>query len=278
MTSVTVPQAQPNDELNDVLINMGPNAIAEVVNGNLDDSNISSLTGTKIASGTLPAASMTADANPETRMAETLGNSIASGCVWSTLTGLNGAMTAGVAYVNGKRLVVSAVASYTFTASRDTYVYISDTGSVQYNAVANNADMPATPANHALVARVITNASAITSVIASPDKPQGDRYSLSERLTGKYWIDGRPIYRKVVNFGALPNNTTKSVAHGITGMLQLVDLMILAAEGSNYAPIPWASVSQPIQTNVNGTGVAIVTTSNLTTFTRTYAILEYTRS
>ena len=33
-------------------------------------------------------------------------------------------------------------------------------------------------------------------------------YSTSEKFTGEYWIDGRPIYQKVINFGALPNGTT----------------------------------------------------------------------
>ena len=35
-------------------------------------------------------------------------------------------------------------------------------------------------------------------------------YSTDERVVGK-WIDGSDIYEKVIDFGALPNNTTKSV-------------------------------------------------------------------
>lgn len=54
MTFASVPQSNPNDELTADLINRGPNAVAAVVNGNLDDSNISQLSGTKITSGTLP--------------------------------------------------------------------------------------------------------------------------------------------------------------------------------------------------------------------------------
>lgn len=39
-------------------------------------------------------------------------------------------------------------------------------------------------------------------------------YSTSETIIGK-WIDARPIYRKVINFGELPNATTKSVTTGL---------------------------------------------------------------
>ena len=39
-------------------------------------------------------------------------------------------------------------------------------------------------------------------------------YSYEERLVGT-WVDGKPLYEKTVNFGALPNATTKEVPHGI---------------------------------------------------------------
>lgn len=39
-------------------------------------------------------------------------------------------------------------------------------------------------------------------------------YSTNELKIGK-WIDSRPIYRKVVNFGALPNATTKKITTGL---------------------------------------------------------------
>jgi hypothetical protein len=45
-----------------------------------------------------------------------------------------------------------------------------------------------------------------------------DIYSTSETITNKVWIDGRPIYRKVINFGALPNTGTKRVSTGLTNV------------------------------------------------------------
>lgn len=46
----------------------------------------------------------------------------------------------------------------------------------------------------------------------------GVDYSLDEQDTGLKWIDGKPIYQKTINFGALPNRTTKSVNHSISNV------------------------------------------------------------
>jgi hypothetical protein len=40
-------------------------------------------------------------------------------------------------------------------------------------------------------------------------KPTWWNYSTSEVATGETWIDGKPIYRKIIDCGALPNATTK---------------------------------------------------------------------
>lgn len=163
MTLVTVPQVNPNDEVTAASVNQGANAVAAVVNGNLDDSNVSTLSGSKISAGTLPGSALDVASNPDTREAETIGDLVASGLIWTGTTGLVGTMTSGVAYINGKRLVITAIPTYTFTASRDTYIYVDATGTVQYNPVSNNASQPSTPANSLLIAKVVTSASNVTS-------------------------------------------------------------------------------------------------------------------
>ena len=164
MSTVTVPQVNPNDEITALSVNQGPNAIAAVLNGNIDDANISTISGSKVTAGTLPASASDVSSNPETRESETTGDLVASGLIWSATTGLGATMTSGVAYVSGKRLVVPAVASNTFTASRDTYVYVDNTGSIQYNPQTNGAVQPATPTNNQLIAKIITNASVVTNI------------------------------------------------------------------------------------------------------------------
>jgi len=165
MPTVTVPQVNPNDEVTALSVNQGPNALASVVNGQLDDANINTISGSKISAGTLPASAADTNSNPETRESETVGDIVASGLIWSATSGLTGSMTAGVAYVNGKRLAVSAVASYVFTATRDTYVYVDSNGVIQYNPLTVGTAQPTTPAGNILLAKVVTSASAITSVL-----------------------------------------------------------------------------------------------------------------
>lgn len=64
MTLVVLPDPPSDGETADASdVNDQDNAIVAVVNGNLDDSNISSLSGTKITAGTIPATAMSASAN-----------------------------------------------------------------------------------------------------------------------------------------------------------------------------------------------------------------------
>lgn len=51
-----------------------------------------------------------------------------------------------------------------------------------------------------------------------------DVYSLQETKTNKIWIDGKPIYRKVVDFGVLPNASSKEVPSGITNVDYVVSI------------------------------------------------------
>ena len=45
-----------------------------------------------------------------------------------------------------------------------------------------------------------------------------DLFSTEEVKTNEIWTDGKPIYRKVIDFGTLPNNNLKSVAHNISNV------------------------------------------------------------
>lgn len=99
---------------------------------------------------------------------------VSSGLVWTGST-LAGSMTAGKAYINVNGVVIpisaSAIGSFTFTASRDTYVYLDVNGVISYNPQTNGAAQPATPATNVLIAKVVTGASAITSISAMSIAP-----------------------------------------------------------------------------------------------------------
>lgn len=67
-------------------------------------------------------------------------------------------------YINGKKYSKTSIANKTYTATKDTYVFINASGTVTYTEVTVGAAAPATPANSVLVAVVTTNASAITNI------------------------------------------------------------------------------------------------------------------
>jgi hypothetical protein len=85
--------------------------------------------------------------------------------VWSGLSygaTLTAAMTAATCYINGRRIVIAAIATRTFTASKDTYIDILDnldgTGTVVYTEVANNAASPALASNSLRIGIIVTGA------------------------------------------------------------------------------------------------------------------------
>lgn len=106
--------------------------------------------------------------SPRTRALDFMFDFIASGLVWSGdnyNSTRNASMTAGVIYINGRRISLSAVAARLFTASRDTYVDVLDngngTGTLVYTEVTNNAASPTLAANSVRLAIIVTGASSI---------------------------------------------------------------------------------------------------------------------
>lgn len=95
----------------------------------------------------------------------------------------------------------------------------------------------------------------------------------------------RQVFRMVVNFGALPNNTSKSVPHTIPAITTSSTFTItrLYASASDttsfvYIPIPYASTAADnIELSMDATNVTITTQSNRTNFDTCYVIIEYLR-
>ena len=101
-------------------------------------------------------------------------------------------------------------------------------------------------------------------------------YSTSETDSGEKWIDGKTIYKKTVNFGALPNNTTQNVNHGISGISRIVKM-----EGYAYCPqfTLFSSLSDStIGLAATDVQIEITTTLNWSQFTECYVTLYYTKS
>lgn len=148
---------------------------------------IQSFDASQIAAGTLIASAFNASINPNTLLNETTFPFVASGLVWSQISGLNGGMTSGVLYYNGIRVSVTSIATHAFTASKDTYIDIDVNGNVAYSAVSNNAASPSLTANSIRVAIVVTDAGAITSVnkgdpVATVPVASSINYSVTDSL------------------------------------------------------------------------------------------------
>lgn len=94
----------------------------------------------------------------------------------------------------------------------------------------------------------------------------------------------RQVFRKVINFGTLPNAGSTAVAHGltITSGFSFTRIYGCASDqaGSNFIPLPYASTTlvNNIEMSVDATNVTITTGIDRTAFTVTYAILEYIKS
>ena len=112
-------------------------------------------------------------------------------------------------------------------------------------------------------------------------------YSTEEIFTGKYWINGKPIYRKVIDLGGIP----------ATAIIKKVDLnipnldMITDFNGIAYRPDTKAYMHLPQVNNETGqTGLSVGVSAteqkvimysgvtNFSTYTQAYLTLEYTKT
>lgn len=94
----------------------------------------------------------------------------------------------------------------------------------------------------------------------------------------------RQVFRKVINFGSLPNTATKTVAHGITfdANSNLTRLYGAATDPAafTYIPLPYASptLANNIELYLDGTNVNVITGSNRTNYTRSVVIIEWVKN
>jgi hypothetical protein len=104
-------------------------------------------------------------------------------------------------------------------------------------------------------------------------------YSEEEVNTKQVWIDGKEIYRKVIDIGTLPNATIKNTGHGIASFSNLVRIYGIANNGSTYLTIPHVSSSaaaNQINMQVTTANVRISTAIDFSAYSG-HVILEYTK-
>lgn len=103
-------------------------------------------------------------------------------------------------------------------------------------------------------------------------------YSENEVLIGK-WIDGKDLYRSVIDFGALPNNTTKTIAHGIANIDTITRLTAIATTGATFYPIPFVYDTTAKNIGIYATlnNISIYTGNDRSSYNG-FIILEYTKT
>ena len=103
-------------------------------------------------------------------------------------------------------------------------------------------------------------------------------YSTTEQVVGT-WIDGKPIYQKTINFGALPNATSKTVAHGISNIDRITSYDAIMSDGTDFQTLNccWTNGSNNIRSSVNKTNVTITSTYNVTGY-NAYVTIQYTKT
>ena len=106
----------------------------------------------------------------------------------------------------------------------------------------------------------------------------GNDYSTNEQVIGT-WIDGRKLYQKTVATGALPNNTTKSIAHGVSNIEKVVNAFGYfkksTLETSMFFNHPYTSF---INVTVDFTNIIIKSNTNVTTYDESYVTIQYVKT
>lgn len=104
-------------------------------------------------------------------------------------------------------------------------------------------------------------------------------YSTEEQLTGDYWIDGKPIYRRVINFGTLPNTTTKAVNISSYNIEKLISYRGMAYRSDAQIELPHYDKTYYIAVSydVNNSNINVYASNDRSSFKESYLIIEYTK-
>lgn len=87
-----------------------------------------------------------------------------------------------------------------------------------------------------------TNLNKIENELSALD--QSTDYSSTEKVIGS-WIDGKSIYRKVIDLGTLPNANTLTISSGINEQIYPIKIYGFATRSSETFPLPfiWGDTS-----------------------------------
>lgn len=113
---------------------------------------------------------------------------------------------------------------------------------------------------------------------------ENNTYSTEEQVIGT-WIDGKPIYRKVISIGSLPNNGSVSISTDITNIEQMTDMKMIWRDTEDKA---WINQNRIDSLSVmvryyyrysnNTIWISAIGADWSRRTSNAYAILEYTKT
>lgn len=123
------------------------------------------------------------------------------------------------------------------------------------------------------------NAKAVKDYV---DNKAVEIYSTDEIKTNKIWIDGKPIYRKVINMGDLPSNSSKIINHNIKNIDFVTSISGLGVTSTNHYNIPFSpneAMFSGLSVSMRASSTEISVSANKVVSGHTvYGIMEYTKT
>lgn len=113
----------------------------------------------------------------------------------------------------------------------------------------------------------------------------GINYSTDEVKTNDVWINGKPIYRKVIEFSTLNPNATNNIIHNIENLNKIVSIsgMFIRVDG-NSEILPRFDVATSwsvIIGDINNTSISTIVGSSYSgnfSISSGHFIMEYTKT
>ena len=104
------------------------------------------------------------------------------------------------------------------------------------------------------------------------DIKEQHKYSTEEKVIGS-WIDNKPLYRKTIDVGNLPNATTKNISFNILNLKNIIKIEGYAKGPNYWLPIPYSNITVMCNSSV----VGITTTTDRSNCTG-FITLYYTKT
>ncbi len=133
----------------------------------------------------------------------------------------------------------------------------------------------------AIISNVSTSASNCMLSDGETSVEDALNYSTDEHVIGK-WIDGSTLYEKTINYGALPNATGKSVAHGISNLGFVTEIFGCAISADGVYRLTFNPTyrysNDYITASIDNTTVKTFTNANFSSYTTSYITVRYTKT